>query len=99
MFGKGGGRIVFLNGSFVFVQQLPNDYDGPWETAGVDVGLLDSALLDFSSGRAAMKAKCGGELSLASMSVSPGAPHLDFFQQDRNGTPKGIVEIHPGNFT
>ena len=81
------------------VQQLPNDYDGPWETAGVDAGLLDPVLLDLSSGRVAMKAKYGGELSPASMSASLGVPHLDSFQQDRNGNPKGIVEAHPGNFT
>lgn len=97
--GRAGCRTAFLNGSFVSVKQLPNDYDGAWETLGVDAGLLDPVLLDFSSGRAAMKAKYGGELFPASMSASPGVPYLDFFQQDRNGTPKGIVEIHPGNFT
>ena len=97
--GKAAGQIVFLNGSFVSVQQLPNDYGGPWETAGVDVGLLDPVLLDLFSGRAAMKAKYGGELSPASMSASLGIPHLDFFQQGRHGSPKGIVEAHPGNFT
>lgn len=96
--GRAGCRIVFLNGSFVSVKQLPNDYDGAWETLGVDPGLLDPVLLDFSNGRVAMKAKYGGELFPASMSASPGVPYLDFFQQDRNGTPKGIVEIHTENF-
>ena len=97
--GWAGCRTAFLNGNFVSVEQLPNDYDGVRETAGVDAGLLDPVMLDFSCGRAAMKTKYGGELFPASMPASPGVPYLDFFQQDRNGTPKGVVELRPGNFT
>ena len=52
-----GCKTVYLDGSFVSAKQLPNDYDGAWETADVDVDLLDPVLLDFTNQRAAMKAK------------------------------------------
>ena len=97
--GWAGCRTAFLNGNFVSVEQLQNEYDGAWETLGADAALLDPVLLDFSCGRAAMKTKYGGELFPASMPASPGVPYLDFVQQDWNGTPKGIGELHPGNFT
>ena len=97
--GRAGCRTVFLNGSFVSTKPLPADYDAAWETRGVNFGLLDAVLLDFSLGRAAMKAKFGGELFPAHAMASPGVPYLEFFQKDRNGTPKGIIQINPEALT
>lgn len=89
-----GCAEVFIDGSFVTAKELPNDFDGCWSVTGVDPDLLDPVLLDFSNGRAAMKAKYGGELFPAEWPEgSSGKTFLEFFQQDRNGRPKGIVGI------
>lgn len=88
-----GCRFVLLNGSFVSAKSLPNDYDGVWETVGVDPDRLDPVLLDFSNRRAAMKSKYLGELFPATTSAQPGILFRDFFQSDRDGVAKGIVQI------
>ncbi|MEM7758676.1 MAG: hypothetical protein AAF298_11195, partial [Cyanobacteria bacterium P01_A01_bin.40] len=73
------------------------DFDVCWQDDNVDLKLLlelDPVLLDFSQKRAAQKAKYGGELFLASVPADAlGQTFLEFFQRDRNGNPKGIVEI------
>lgn len=92
-----GCRWVLLDGSFVTQKALPNDYDGAWETIGVDPTRLDPVLLDFSNGRAAMKARYGGELFPASAIAAAGVLFRDFFQKDRSGVRKGIVQIDLGS--
>jgi len=92
-----GCQSVLLDGSFVSEKDLPEDYDGAWETKGVDPALLDSVLLDFSNGRAAMKAKYLGELFPATSAAAPGVLYRDFFMKDRNGVPKGVVHIDLGS--
>ena len=92
-----GCCLLLLNGSFVSAKPLPNDYDGAWETVGVDPDRLDPVLLDFSNSRAAMKSKYLGELFPAAFSAEPGVPFRDFFQSDRNGVPKGIVQTDLGS--
>ena len=92
-----GCRTLLLNGSFVTAKPLPGDYDGAWETAGVDPSKLDPTLLDFTRGRAAMKAKYGGELFPASNSAAPGVAFRDFFRTDRDGIEKGVVLIDLGS--
>ena len=94
---RAGCKRAYLDGSFVTAKQDPSDFDGCWETAGVDPTLLDPELLDFREGRAAQKARYGGELFLANAAADPaGTAFLDFFQGDREGRPKGIVAIDPG---
>jgi hypothetical protein len=88
---------VLLDGSFVSQKELPQDYDGAWDTAGVDPDRLDPVLLDFSNGRAAMKSKYLGELFPATAMAAPGVLYRDFFTKDRNGVPKGIVNIDLGS--
>lgn len=91
---KAGCRAIYIDGSFVTAKELPNDFDGCWSIEGVDPDLLDPVLLDFSKGRATQKAKYGGELFPAELiEAGSGKTWLDFFQQDRNGKPKGIVGI------
>ena len=92
-----GCRFVLLNGSFVSAKPLPNDYDGTWETVGVDPDQLDPVLLDFSNRRAAMKSKYLGELFPETFSAQPGVLFRDFFQSDRDGVPKGVVQIDLGS--
>lgn len=92
---KAGCRTVFVDGSFVTSKELPGDFDACWSVEGVDPDLLDPVLLDFSNGRAAQKAKFGGELFPAELiEGGSGKPFLDFFQTDKNtGKPKGIVGL------
>ena len=63
---------LLLDGSFVTAKSLPGDYDGAWETAGVDPDLLDPVLLDFSNRRAAMKAMYLGDVFPAPAIAAPG---------------------------
>ena len=88
----GCGELL-LDGSFVSAKSLPADYDGAWETAGVDPSRLGPVLLDFSDRRAAMKAKYLGDLFPASAFAAPGMLYRDFFRTDRNGVEKGVVLI------
>ena len=89
--------MLLLDGSFVSTKPLPGDYDGAWETAGVDLSKLDPVLLDFSRGRAAMKAKYRGDLFPATALAEPGVVYRDFFRTDRNGVKKGVVMIDLGS--
>ena len=93
-----GCTLVFLDGSFVSAKPIPNDYDGAWSIAGVDLlRLRDSepVFFDFRSHRAAQKAKFLGELFPAEMQEgASGKPFLSFFQIDKDsGAAKGVVSI------
>ena len=92
-----GCRVLLPDGSFVSEKPLPADYDGAWETVRVDPDRLDPVLLDFSNGRAAMKAKYLGELFPATALAAPGVVYIDFFRADRDGIEKGIVKIDLGS--
>ncbi len=92
-----GCQIVLLDGSFISTKALPRDYDAAWEPRGVDPALLDPVLLDFSRGRAAMKTKYGGEFFPATGLAAPGVLYRDFFQKDRSGVAKGILQIDLGS--
>ena len=92
-----GCAELLLDGSFVTAKSLPQDYDGAWETSGVDPALLDPVPLDFSNRRSAMKAKYPGDLFPASAFATPGVLYRDFFRADRNGVEKGIVLIDLGS--
>jgi hypothetical protein len=88
---------IYIGGSFATNKEFPGDFDVCWEDDNVDfVKLkdLDPVLLDFTNHRAAQKAKYGGELFPASSIASAdGKTFLEFFQQDRDGNPKGIIAI------
>lgn len=91
--GAGCGALL-LDGSFVTAKPVPGDYDGAWETTGVDPDLLDPVLLD---GGPAMKAKYLGDLYPASGLAAPGEVFRDFFRTDRDGVEKGIVLVDLGS--
>jgi hypothetical protein len=93
-----GCSRVYLDGSFVTDKVVPGDFDACWEERGVDPDLLDPVLLDFNDGRAAQKAKYGGELFPAEVAAEPGGTRfIDYFQRDRaTGEPKGIAAIDLG---
>lgn len=90
-----GCTRAYLNGSFVTSKELPRDFDGCWDDRGVDYDRLDPVLLEFADHRAAQKAAFDGEMFVASWQADPlGTLFLDFFQRDRDGRAKGIVEIN-----
>jgi len=90
-------RRAYVDGSFVTAKPDPGDFDGCWETDGVDPVRLDPVLVTFDSYRRAQKAKYGGELFFADAPADPaGMAFIDFFQRDRSGHPKGIVALSLG---
>jgi len=90
-----GCRTVYIDGSFVTTKEEPGDFDACWEAVGVVASSLDPVLLDLTPPRTAQKERFGGELFPASFVAEPesGALTLDFFQRDRDGEPKGVIQI------
>ena len=93
-----GCALAYVDGSFVTAKAEPGDFDACWGVDGVVPELLDPALLDFSDGRAAQKARFGGELFPAELPEgASGRTFLEFFQTDREtGRRKGIVSLDLG---
>ena len=90
--GAGCGELL-LDGSFVTAKTMPGDYDGVWETAGVDAQRLDPVFLDSANGFAAVRAKYLGDLFPASGVATPDVVFRDFFRTDRDGVEKGVVLV------
>ncbi len=57
-----GCATAYLDGSLVTSKDHPGDFDACWVSGGVVLNRLDPELLTFSDGRAAQKARYGGEL-------------------------------------
>jgi len=93
---KGAGcRTVYLNGSFVTAKGHPADFDGCWDLEDVRVEAVDLVLLVMDEGRSAQKSKYLGELIPAWFHPGGrGQALLDVFQTDRDGRPKGLVELN-----
>ena len=90
---KAGCSAIYIDGSFVTNKTNPGYFDACWDIH-VDYDKLDPVFLDFSSARAAQKARFGGELFPAQIPEgASGKMWLDFFQTDRTGASKGIVKI------
>lgn len=90
---EGGCRQIWLNGSFVTAKEFPGDFDACWDTGGVELDSLDPILLDLSHGRAAQKAKFGGELFPNVIEQASGLSFAEFFQNERDTSRKGIVIV------
>lgn len=89
-----GCRTLYVDGSFVTQRDIPGDFDGCWDPAGVNPDLVDPILLDFRFERLAQKTKYGGELFLSTMIADKwGHPYLDFFQVAKDGSVKGIIAL------
>lgn len=91
-----GCKRVYLDGSFITTKEVPGDFDGCWESTGVNLALLDPVLLTFDRGRFAQKIKYGGELfpatSIADQNMM--LTFVEFFQVDKEtGAAKGILAI------
>ncbi|MFZ1925409.1 MAG: hypothetical protein WAU42_04610 [Solirubrobacteraceae bacterium] len=92
---KGAGcATAYLDGSLVTSKDHPGDFDAYRKSDGVILNRLDPELLTFSDGRAAQKARYGGELYPAEWPAdADGTTYLDFFQRDRLKQQKGIIAL------
>ena len=89
----GGCEDVWLDGSFATNKEVPGDFDACWDPTPVDLSAVDPVLLDMSDGRKAQKQKYGGEFMPNVIEGGSGMFFVEFFQQDRNGNPKGILHF------
>jgi hypothetical protein len=98
---QAGCQKIYIGGSFATNKEFPGDFDACWDTTNIDFRVLidiEPVLLDLSNNCAAQKTKFGGELFPADKpTYLSGVTHLDFFQKDRDGNPKGIVSINSLN--
>jgi hypothetical protein len=92
---------VFIDGSFTTDKEEPKDVDGCWSSLGVDVQELDSRFWDFESTedfelkRQAIKNEFGIDFFIAEIiEGGSGKPFPEFFQTNRDGDPKGIIQIN-----
>lgn len=89
-----GCRTLYLDGSFVTGKPHPEDFDGCWEHAGVDLSLLDPVLKSFEPKRLKQKRKFFGELFPAQSPGAPGMTFLQFFQIEKySQRSKGILRV------
>jgi hypothetical protein len=92
-----GCKTIYIDGSFSTSKEIPGDIDVCWETDNVDLDLLikiEPVLWDFSPGRKLQKDKFGCEFFPAeTIAELPDKTFINFFQQDRDGNPKGIIAL------
>lgn len=90
-----GCSRLYLDGSFVTDKPQPGDFDAAWHPDGVVEARLDPVFKDFSNGRAAQKAKYGGEFFPSTTRAdAEGRTYIDFFQIERfTNLSKGILLI------
>lgn len=95
-----GCRRIYVDGSFVTLKRVPGDFDACWDSTGVDLVVLrrlEPALFALRAPRAAQKQRFRGEFFPAATPADLfGTSFLDFFQIDRQGRAKGIVELELG---
>lgn len=96
---RAGSQRLYLDGSFVTPKPIPNDYDVCWDLNGVNLRLVDLVFFDFSNGRAAQKAKFGGEFFPSThIAADADVTFLEFFQIDTgSGKQKGIIGVDLAN--
>lgn len=92
-----GCETIYLDGSFSTFKEIPSDIDVCWELINVDLNILiviEPVLFDFTFGRKAQKDKFGCEFFPADfIAESPDKTYFNFFQQDKDGNPKGIIGL------
>ena len=90
-----GCRAVVVDGSFVTAKEDPGDWDAAFDPIGVILKRLDPILIKHDDGRRAMRAKYLGDMFswTTRATDSTDSVYRQFFQCDRDGQPKGIVEV------
>jgi len=94
---KAGCETIYLDGSFSSSKEIPGDIDVCWELGNVDLDFLfviEPVLFDFTLKRKAQKDKFGCEFFLTDdFAAPPDKTFIEFFQQDRDGSAKGIIGL------
>lgn len=88
-----GCTRVWVNGSFVTAKEEPGDFDAVWDPTDVDLDTLDPVFFDFADHRRAQRDRFGGELFPNIVESGSGLDFAEFFQQERDGSTKGIIVI------
>ncbi len=94
-----GCKEIYIDGSFVTTKETPNDFDACWNADGVDLKKLQSQypiIIDFDNDRINQKRMYFGEFFPAQIPASnkPLILYYYFFQRDRDGNPKGMIQIN-----
>lgn len=99
---KHGCLRVFMDGSFVTTKEEPGDFDGCWNPDGVNIAELIkelSCFMDLRAPRNSQKTLFKGEIFPSTVPAdNKGSTFLEFFQKDRDETPKGIIQINLNSF-
>lgn len=91
-----GCKKIYIDGSFVTKKEYPGDFDACWDESGVDLLRLKSeygTIINFDNHRKAQKERYFGEFFPMSFPADEHMLFLYFFQKDRDGNKKGIVQI------
>lgn len=91
-----GCSRIWVDGSFVTQKESPKDIDGCYNLVGMDLAKLSKQYsIIFNADKNAQKRKYECEFFPAEMpSGRPGEIMKQFFQYDRDGTAKGILELN-----
>jgi hypothetical protein len=90
---RAGCTRVYLGGSFVTTKELPGDWDGCYEAAGISMLGLDKKIARADS--ASMKIVFFGEIYDADAVTRTTEPFRTFFQHNRVGALVSIVALDP----
>lgn len=91
---------MWLNGSFVTAKEETADFDACWDPDGVDLRTCWTRCCSTCHvGRAAQKARFGGELFPNVTDAQSGSVFSEFFQNERDTGRKGIVVLSIGGST
>lgn len=90
-----GVRRIYIDGSFVTEKPRPGDIDGCYDVEpGMDLQSMTPVWPPNHSNRAKSKAEFGVDFFPAdTIEAGSGQPFLQFFQKDRDGSPKGVVAM------
>ena len=88
---KAGVHRVYIDGGFITKKENPNDIDGCWDAhEDIDFKILDPVFLD----RRKMREKYGVDFFISdAIELGSGYPFKRFFQQNKDGQARGIIEI------
>ena len=80
-----GCRRVLIGGSFVTNKENPNDFDGWYESFGLDLDILDPLFLE----------NIESQMEVFGGTLFDPPSYEGFFQTDREGRPKGAIVLDP----
>ncbi len=103
-FEKAEVKKIFVDGSFTTDKEAPNDIDGCWATSGVNEAKLDlldknfwsfKTVEEFNKCRVKIKEKYGLDFFIAEhIEGITDKPFPEFFQTNKDGEEKGIIQIN-----